>query len=123
MGKKKFDDVPFGGKFDFRIKLDDYFCCVPSGYKINKVIYNGPATIVLWDDGTKTIAKFNDEGADLYSEFTGLLVAVMKKLVKPAQIRQLCEDWLPNCYQDEVTLTDVRQRHKIRKDNLNDNES
>lgn len=120
MCKKRFDDIPFGGKFDINFKIDDINYTISSGYKIDKVIYNGPATIVIWDDGSKTVAKFNDEGADLYSEFTGLLVAVMKRLVQPNQIKQLCNDWLPECYQNQVTLSDVRQRHRIRKDNINE---
>lgn len=124
MSKKRFDNIPFGGKFDININCGSFdtltgkvLKCpstkISTGYKINKVIYNGVATIVFWDDGTKTIAKYNDEGADLYSEFTGLLVAVMKKLVAPSQLRQLFDDWLPEVYQSEVTISDVRKRHKI----------
>lgn len=132
MSKKRFDDIPFGGKFDINVNWGSFDPCtgkvlkcsntkVSTGYKINKVIYNGIATIVFWDDGTKTVAKYNDEGADLYSEFTGLLVAVMKKLVAPSQLRQLFDDWLPEVYQSEVTISDVRKRHKIVNHTDNEN--
>lgn len=132
MSKKRFDDIPFGGKFDINVNWGSFDPCtgkvlkcsntkVSTGYKINKVIYNGIATIVFWDDGTKTVAKYNDEGADLYSEFTGLLVAVMKKLVAPSQLRQLFDDWLPEVYQNEVTISDVRKRHKIVNHTDNEN--
>ena len=113
MSKKRFDDIPFGGKFKLNFNVDGMNFSMDSGYKINKVIYNGIATIVFWDDGTKTVAKFDDDGADLYSEFTGLMVAVMKKLMKPSQFKQIFVDWLPEDSQDVVTLTDVRNKHKI----------
>lgn len=49
-------------------------CMVP---KPQKVIFNDPATIVLWDDGTKTVVKCQD--GDVYSKQTGLLMCIAKK--------------------------------------------
>lgn len=46
--------------------------------QIRKVIYNDPATIVLWDDGTKTVVKCHD--GDTYSKQVGLLMCIAKKL-------------------------------------------
>ena len=45
---------------------------------IKKVIYNGPATIVLWDDGTKTVVKCKE--GDPYSPEAGFALAVLKRL-------------------------------------------
>jgi len=45
--------------------------------KPQKVIFNDPATIVLWDDGTKTVVKCQD--GDVYSKQTGLLMCIAKK--------------------------------------------
>lgn len=42
-----------------------------------KVIYNDPATIVLWEDGTKTIVKRQQE--DTFDAMTGLALCYMKK--------------------------------------------
>ena len=55
-----------------------------------KVIFNDPATIVFWKDGTKTIVKcMNGEKFDEYSGFTAALAKkifgssnVVKKIVK-----------------------------------------
>lgn len=47
----------------------------PSGIK--KVIFNDPATIVLWDDGTKTVVKCQD--GDEYSKEKGLALCFAKK--------------------------------------------
>lgn len=44
---------------------------------INKVIYNPPATIILWSDGTKTMSKCDKE--DTYDKATGFMLCVLKK--------------------------------------------
>ena len=41
------------------------------------VIFNDPATIVLWEDGTKTVVKCDDK--DTYNPTTGLALCFMKK--------------------------------------------
>lgn len=46
--------------------------------KIKKVIYNGPATIVLWENGTKTVVKCNNEPFD---KEKGLAMAISKKVL------------------------------------------
>ena len=45
--------------------------------KIKKVIFNDPATIVFWDDGTKTVAKAH--GDDKFDKEVGLTVCIAKK--------------------------------------------
>ena len=42
-----------------------------------KVIFNPPATIILWDDGTKTVVKCSED--DEYSKETGIALCFMKK--------------------------------------------
>lgn len=44
---------------------------------IDRVIFNAPATIVIWLDGTKTIVKC--QPGDMYDEQTGLALCFMKK--------------------------------------------
>lgn len=45
---------------------------------IKNVIYNDPATIIYWEDGTKTVVKANDEPFDREKGFS---MAVLKKLM------------------------------------------
>lgn len=45
-------------------------------YSIEKVIFNDPATIVFWSDGSKTIVKATDEPFD---KEKGLAMAISKK--------------------------------------------
>ncbi len=44
---------------------------------IKKVIFNDPATIVFWTDGTKTVAKAH--GDDKFNKEVGLTVCIAKK--------------------------------------------
>lgn len=46
-------------------------------FAIEKVIFNGPATIVMWMDGTKTIVKCQD--GDTFDPEKGLAMAISKK--------------------------------------------
>ena len=45
--------------------------------KIKNVIFNDPATIVFWSDGTKTVVKCGEN--DIYDHEKGLAMAVAKK--------------------------------------------
>lgn len=44
---------------------------------VDRVIYDGPATIVFWKDGTKTVVKCH--GDDVFSERVGLLMCIAKR--------------------------------------------
>lgn len=46
--------------------------------KIKKVIFNKPATIVLWSDGSKTIVK--RQKGDRWDKEKGLAMCIIKKL-------------------------------------------
>lgn len=45
-------------------------------FKIKRVIFNNPATIVFWEDGTKTVVKAKGENFD---EEKGLAMAIAKR--------------------------------------------
>ncbi|MBO7449774.1 MAG: hypothetical protein J6U54_05335 [Clostridiales bacterium] len=45
---------------------------------IKKVIFNYPATIVLWEDGTKTVVKVKED--EEFDEWAGLAFCICKKL-------------------------------------------
>lgn len=46
---------------------------------IDRIIFNGPATIVYWDDGTKTVVKCKPD--DPYSKDAGVAMATLKKIL------------------------------------------
>ena len=43
-----------------------------------KVKFSGPATIILWEDGTKTVVKCQED--DVFNEYTGVLTCFAKKM-------------------------------------------
>lgn len=52
---------------------------------IDRIVYNGPATIVFWDDGTKTVAKCDSR--DENNKAIGVLVCVTKYLCQKAGVK------------------------------------
>ena len=64
-------------------RICDEMELVPVNYEefatgIKKVIFNGPATIVIWVDGSKTVVKCAE--GDGYSKFSGLAIAMCKRM-------------------------------------------
>lgn len=51
---------------------------IMSKLKITKVIFNEPATIVFWSDGTKTVVKCCSD--EKFDKEKGLAMAVSKKM-------------------------------------------
>ena len=90
-----------------------------SGYIPNKdlyiksVIYNNPAIIVFWNDGTKTVCKCHE--ADIYNEETGLVMCMLKKILGTSNFKRTLEDWTPenmSMFSQVVTLSDVMKNYK-----------
>lgn len=48
---------------------------------IKKIIFNGPATIVMWTDGTKTIVRCNKETEEFDDREKAIFAACAKKLL------------------------------------------
>ncbi len=69
---------------------------------IKKVIFNNPATIVLWSDGSKTVVK---SYLDDYDPEKGLAMAIAKKaLGNEGNYYNVFKKWLPK--DDETIETD-----------------
>lgn len=62
--------------------------------EICKVIFNYPATVVLWSDGTKTVVKCGDY--DIFDPEKGLAMAIAKKaLGNKGNYYEEFKKWLP----------------------------
>jgi hypothetical protein len=60
--------------------------------KISKVIFNEPATIILWKDGSKTVVKTQDD--EPFDREKGFLMAVMKYLNDgKANFNNVIKEW------------------------------
>ena len=46
-------------------------------FKYKKFIFSGPATIILWEDGTKTVVKCSPDRT--FDPYSGVAIAFMKK--------------------------------------------
>lgn len=85
-----------------------------NGVYLKEMIYNYPATIAFWSDGTKTVVKPYD---DEYSVVGGLLGCFVKKFYGREDFNTFLNDWLPEEFVVEgnsirVTLQDVMKKHK-----------
>ena len=63
---------------------------------IKNVIFNPPATIILWEDGTKTVVK--TQGDDVFDPEKGFAMAVAKKTFGNKgsyynEVKKWCEPW------------------------------
>lgn len=68
-----------------------------------KVIFNDPATIVFWNDGTKTVVKCQED--DIYDEQTGLLMCIAKKFFgNNGRFNDILREWVPEEEEDETSL-------------------
>lgn len=73
--------------------------------RIKKVYFNDPATVVLWEDRTKTIVKAGK--GDIYDPEKGLAMAIAKKaLGNQGNYYEAFKKWLPEepCddYEDQI---------------------
>lgn len=58
----------------------------------SKVIFNPPATIVIFNDGTKIISKCDKE--DKFSKETGFLMCMLKKVYGNTKSHQMLEEFV-----------------------------
>lgn len=61
-------------------------------FAIKKVIFNKPATIVFWADGTKTVVKCAD--FDIFDPEKGLAMAICKR-VYGEEFHKIFKDYMP----------------------------
>lgn len=83
---------------------------------IRKVIYNPPATIVLWNDGTKTTAKCDE--ADKYNKETGLMLCILKKKYGNKWVKAVLDKYVYNAEPIVTPRGAEVHSHGFRKPNV-----
>lgn len=87
---------------------------ISSGYRyttkheerIAKVIFNDPATIVMWEDGTKTVVKAGE--GEIFDPEKGLAMAISKKaLGNKGNYYNTFAKWLPEKKEKPLTLSEL----------------
>ena len=75
-------------------------------FDIKKVIFSNPATIVLWEDGTKTVVKC--QYGDIYDEHTGLALCIAKKaLGNKSNFNNVFKKWIPETERYNVVFKNI----------------
>lgn len=98
-------------------KLRDFFKKIfvvaevgETGLCITDVIFNDPATIVKWADGTKTIVKCGEH--DKYDREKGLAMAIIKKMCdNSGNFNEIFKDC--GCYSREVPAEEPTKEDEI----------
>ena len=70
-----FEDL-LGNPYKPTVSLGNYFSFVP---KIKKVIVNDPATVIIWEDGEKTVVKCGEH--DTFDAEKGIAMAYIKRVM------------------------------------------
>lgn len=85
-------------------------------FEIERVIFNPPATIVIWKDGTKTVVKCNGEKFD---QEKGLAMAISKRALAVGNryhktFKKFVSDEIPNLEEGEtLTCYNPNNEYKI----------
>lgn len=107
------DDVlGYAGSHYRSFELAPFKRCIPN---IKDVIFNNPATIVIWEDGEKTVVKCQE--GDIYDPEKGLAMAITKRAL--GNKGNYCEElkkWLPEDY-EAVTSVPISKLHIELKPN------
>lgn len=87
--------LEFPGNPETRVSLDTSDGVIHNALPpIKRVIFNDPATIVLWGDNTKTVVKCQE--GDTYDPEKGLYAAMVKKaLGNKSNFNNVINKWLP----------------------------
>lgn len=95
-------------------KVEEYNFC-QKYFGIRKVIFSCPATIVLWNDGTKTVVKSGDY--DVFDPEKGLAMAIAKKaLGNKGNYYNIFREWLPEEEKDEKPFYMIDEMAKSIKE-------
>lgn len=74
--------------------------------RITKVIFNKPATIVLWEDGTKTVVKCSNK--DIWNPEKGLAMCIIKKICgNDNSYHKIFKKWIPEDESSESSASAV----------------
>ena len=102
----------YAGSHYRSFELTPFKRCIPN---IKDVIFNNPATIIIWEDGEKTVVKCQE--GDIYDPEKGLAMAITKRAL--GNKGNYCEElkkWLPEDY-EAVSSVPISKLHIELKPN------
>ena len=93
--------VPYGDLYN-RITFDTQTSKQKAMNSITNVIFNNPATIVFWSDGTKTVVKCDER--DEFDPEKGLAMAICKKHFGGGFYNDIFKKWIPKEETPEIEI-------------------
>lgn len=103
--------VPTTGRVDYTVYYANKINTGANPLDIKDVIFNDPATIVFWEDGTKTVVKAQD--GEPFDPEKGLAMAISKKaLGNQGNYYNVFTKWCPEMEEEEITADKVRWSEK-----------
>ena len=79
----------------------EFYDFIRPGYRIKKVIFNEPATIVFWEDGTKTVVKCGPN--DDFDPEKGIAMCFVKKIYSNrGRYNNAFKPWVEQYYNERV---------------------
>lgn len=77
-------------------------------FRVKKIMHNGPATIVFWKDGTKTVVRLKD--GDKYDPYAAFTAAVAKRLYgKTVKISEIVDRYSKDLKKIDIPETPPRE--------------
>ncbi len=109
-------NADYGGTLEEIVQCEGILTKLDKVY-ITKVLYNNPATIVFWSDGTQTRNICPPD--TLYNPDAGLAFCMLRKLMGNDEVAKLFKDWELKDYKNDknhyIEIKDVRKIHKDAK--------
>lgn len=79
----------------------EFYDFISPGYRIKKVIFNEPATIVFWEDGTKTVVKCGPN--DIFDPEKGIAMCFVKKIYgNKGRYNNAFKPWVDDYYAESA---------------------
>lgn len=77
-------------------------------FRVKKIMHNGPATIVFWKDGTKTVVRLKE--GDKYDPYAAFTAAVAKRLYgKTVKISEIVDRYSKDLKKIDIPETPPRE--------------
>ena len=91
-------------------ELEDFNRIIKPSGPMERVIFNPPATIVFWEDGTKTVVKCENEPFDAEK---GIAMAAAKKMLTSKDYNRLLDTAFD--YKESVCIDNSHHTRKRRR--------
>lgn len=84
-----------------------------SKFEYKKIIFNGPCTIILWKDGTKTIAKASD--GEMFDPEKGVAICFMKRALGETEGKKVLRKANKDFYDEVSRIANKQLDEELKK--------